>query len=144
MRPVTFVVLILAMITTGCGSNEFDLAPVRGLVTLDGKPIAGARVIFEPQRSGKDALSAGPGSDGKTDEEGRYSLLTTVERQRGAVVGQHTVTISTYLAEVDRTRDIGRVTRVEEIPSRYFEPGALSFEVPPEGSESADFSLQTK
>jgi hypothetical protein len=110
---------------------------------LDGKPIAGARVIFEPQRSGKEAFSAGPGSDGITDEDGQYSLLTTADGARGAVVGQHTVTISTFQAEVDRSRDSSRVIRKEEIPARYFQPGALSYEVPLAGTDSANFTLQT-
>ena len=69
-----------------------------------------------------------------TDEEGRYSLQTSVEQRQGAVVGPHTVTISTYEAEADRSRDFGRVIRKEEIPKRYFEPGALSFDVPEAGS----------
>ncbi len=137
------ICLTTVLWTIGCGSSDYDLVPVRGTVTLDGKPIAGARVIFEPRRSGKEALSAGPGSDGITDEDGQYSLLTTVDGARGAVVGQHTVTISTFQAEVDRSRDSSRVIRKEEIPARYFQPGALSYEVPLAGTDSANFTLQT-
>ena len=85
---------------------------------------------------------ASRGSDGETDDAGRYSLLTTADGKRGAVVGQHVVMISTFLAEADRSRDSSRVVRPEEIPARYLEPGALSFDVPPEGSDSADFALQ--
>ena len=134
---------MLVVTAAGCGSSPYDFAPVSGTVTLDGQPVAGARVIFEPQRSGKEALEAGPGSDGKTDEDGRYTLATTDAGETGAVVGPHTVMISTYQAEIDRTRDSSRVVRKEEIPARYLEPGALTFEVLPEGSDQADFALQS-
>ncbi len=135
--------LTAVLLTMGCGAGDYDLAPVSGTVTLDGKPVAGARVIFEPQRSGQEALSAGPGSDGITDDDGRYSLRTTADGQRGAVVGNHSVTISTFHAEADRSRDSSRVIRKEEIPSRFFEPGSLVYEVPPEGTDRANFMLQT-
>lgn len=144
MKPAAFMVCAFAILATGCGSSEFDLAPVSGIVTLDGKPVAGARVIFEPQRTGQDALSAGPGSDGLTSEDGRYSLVTSVGEQPGAVVGAHTVMISTYMAKSDRSRDASTVVRKEEIPPRYLEPGAIAFDVPAGGSEHADFDLQTR
>ena len=51
----------------GCGS-EFDLAPVSGIVPLNGTPVVGARVVFEPSRTGEEALLAGPGSYGVTGE----------------------------------------------------------------------------
>ena len=132
------------MVIVGCGSSEFDLVPVSGTVTLDGEPVAGARVIFEPHRTGEDALSAGPSSNGVTDETGRFTLATTMDEDQGAVVGKHTVTISTYLAEVDRTRDTGRIIRQEEIPARYAEPGALTFEVSDGGTENAVFDLRAE
>ena len=120
------------------------MAPVSGVVTLDGEPVPGARVIFSPQRTGQDALSAGPASDGQTNEDGRYTLASSMDSKPGAVVGPHTVTISTYLAESDRSRDTHTVIRKEEIPQRYNEPGALSFEVPAKGTEAADFELESR
>ena len=144
MRQAYCLIPILALVTCGCGSSQYELVPVSGVVTLDGEPVTGARVIFEPRRSGEAALNAGPGSDGETDDAGRYSLLTTADGKRGAVVGQHVVMISTFQAEADRSRDTSRVVRPEEIPARYLEPGALSFDVPPEGSDSADFALQSR
>lgn len=140
----TRLCLLLMMVLVGCNSSEYDLVPVSGTVTLDGDPVTEARVIFEPQRTGKEALKAGPSSNGVTDENGSYTLLTTVDEDKGAVVGKHTVTISTYLAEVDRSRDSSRIIRKEEIPARYLEPGTLSFDVPSEGTEAADFALTSK
>lgn len=144
MRRCRLTMFWLPLLLAGCTSSEFDLAPVSGTVTLDGEPVAGARVIFEPQRTGEAALSAGPSSDGQTDDDGRYVLQTSVKELRGAVVGPHTVTISTYMAESDRSRDTSTVIRKEEIPERYHEPGALTFDVPSAGSDSANFDLNTR
>lgn len=144
MHVYVYLTILLGVTAVGCGTSEFELAPVSGTVTLDGKPVAEARVIFEPRREGQAALTAGPGSDGLTDAQGRYSLTTSVGEEQGAVVGPHTVTVSTYLAEVDRSRDTARVIRQEEIPSRYMEAGALTFEVPPDGTDKADFALESR
>lgn len=144
MKALNHFLLLTGVVAWGCSSSEFDLAPVSGTVTMDGRPVAGARVIFEPSRTGQAALSAGPSSDGTTDEEGRYSLLTSVDEDRGAVVGKHSVTITTYLAKSDRSRDTSEVVRREEIPKKYFEPGVLTFDVPADGTSRADFALESK
>lgn len=135
---------LLFLFALGCNGSEYDLAPVSGTVTLDGEPVPQARVIFEPQRTGDAALKAGPSSNAETDEEGRYTLQTTVNEFEGAVVGLHSVTISTFLGESDRTQEMGQVLRKEQIPPRYQEPGGLTFDVPTGGSKSADFELTTK
>ena len=142
--PRALLLLVVMFVASGCGTREFELSPVSGIVTLDGTPVAGARVIFEPMRTGQQALAAGPSSDGTTDEAGRYSLELTSDGTLGAVVGDHSVTISTYLAEFDRSRNVGQVVRKEEIPPRYFEPDALMFKVPAEGTEQANFPLVTR
>lgn len=136
--------LVLTFAFCGCSPSEFDLVPVSGLVTLDGEPVANARVIFSPQRTGEAALVAGPSSDGMTDDSGRYDLLTSVEGHKGAVVGAHTVTISTFVGKSDRATETHTVVQKELIPTRYQEPGALTIDVPSGGTESADFELTKK
>lgn len=65
-------------------------APASGIVTFNGAPANDVRVIFTPA-SGRPAI-------GQTDAEGRF-VLTTFQRDDGAVPGKHSVTIS------DRQRD---------------------------------------
>lgn len=82
LKGVLASVLVL---TAGCGSN-YPLAPISGRVTVDGEPIAGLRVAFEPI-GGSGRPDPGPDSIAVTDAEGRYSLNTTESGHRGAVVG---------------------------------------------------------
>ncbi|MBI3466627.1 MAG: carboxypeptidase regulatory-like domain-containing protein [Planctomycetes bacterium] len=61
-------------------------APVSGVVTHLGKPVEGATVTFIPATNPVPAY-------GLTDEEGRFAL-STYEEHDGAIIGQHTVTIT--------------------------------------------------
>lgn len=85
---------VASSLMAGCsGSNQptFDLTPVSGSVTLDGKPLADADVAFYLQgQSPKDYH----GSVGKTDAQGKYELQAGVAK--GAVPGSYKVTVSRF------------------------------------------------
>lgn len=131
---------LLLVIASGCGRESFSVAPVSGLVTLDGQPLPDARVAFEPIAPPGEML-AGFGSYSKTDAEGRYTL-STIDEQSGAVVGRHRVTISTAVTpprgnNADDVQPAG-----EKVPARYHdgrEP--LEFMVPEGGTENADLAM---
>ena len=129
----------ILLITAGCGGSPYRLQPVSGVVTLDGTALPNARVSFEPRRDG-DALVAGPGSYDKTDANGRYQLRT-IGGHRGAVVATHDVTISTYQGKANPASDEPTIITPEKVPPRYREPGALTFVVPANGTDTADFRL---
>ena len=82
-------VLVLA----GCSKSNkgpvFDLTPVAGTVTLDGKPLPDAEVAFYLQGT---APTGYYGSAARTDAEGKYQLLTGVAQ--GALPGNYKVTVS--------------------------------------------------
>lgn len=84
---------------SGCGSGDgYRLARVSGVVKVDGKPVKGLRVSFEPI-GGADRPYPGPESIGITDEEGRFKLATFNEGSKiGAVVGNCRVRIFTLPA----------------------------------------------
>jgi len=140
-RIATATLLLLLATTFGCGSRDpFQYAPVSGVVTLDGDPLEGARVSLEPQAA-ESTLNAGFGSYATTDQKGRFTL-TTLHGKSGAVPGPHTVRISTL---VNRPGADGvDLVRAEEVPDRYFQAGALTFIVPPEGTNQANFTLTTE
>jgi hypothetical protein len=118
----------------GCGGGR---APVSGVVTLDGQPLADASVSFEPA----DASATDPagGSYAKTDAAGRYTLKMVKGDGRGAVVGKHVVRISRYESGGDSDAGDGR----EQVPARYNAGTELTFEVKPGGTDAADFHLES-
>lgn len=71
----------MALVLAGCGGP----VPVEGKVTLDGKPLAGATVVFIPE-------GGGPESGAMTEEGGEFRLVTT--KTEGALPGVYRVTVS--------------------------------------------------
>jgi hypothetical protein len=59
--------------------------PVEGKVTLNGKPLAGATVVFIPEGGGAEAGAM-------TEEDGSFRLVTT--KTEGTSPGQYRVTVS--------------------------------------------------
>ena len=122
----------------GCGSGKF--APVSGTVTMNGKPLAGALVIFSPIAKGG-SIDAGPGSSGKTNDKGEYTLTSDMGRT-GALVGKHRVSVSLMnpgIGESDDRRRPGQL--VNQVPVRYNGKTELTYEVPAGGTDKADFAL---
>ena len=126
---------------TGCAPNAYPLAPVSGRVTLDGQPLAGAAVVFQPKFAG-DSGEVAPGSVGRTNEIGRYALMT-VNDEPGAAPGTHKVRIYSYSPESAPVGDTDAREGAERGPGRYNYRRTLVFEVPEEGTDAADFQLTT-
>jgi hypothetical protein len=140
MRLLLGLAVVLAL---GCASKRF--APVSGKVTLDGNPLPNATVSFQPiglQVSGE----AAPGSLGKTNEKGEYTL-EAVDGKNGAWVGNHRVQISALNAEVgeaDTRPPRGGWPMGDKVPAKYNTKSELTFEVPREGTRDANFDLHSK
>jgi hypothetical protein len=87
----------------GCGGPSFDVAPVRGLVTVDGKPMPQGRVMFAPlAREG--TAEVGKPAYGVIQPDGTY-VLGTFDDDDGAVVGEHWITIYSAPPYVERPPD---------------------------------------
>ena len=115
---------LVLIVSVGCSNgNRPPLAPVEGLVTLDGQPLAGATVVFQPTR--------GKASSAQTGPDGRYELIY-LRDIRGAIPGQHTVTITTASESQPE----------ERLPSRYHNKTELTALVEPEGGE-VNFDLKS-
>jgi len=127
----------------GCSTEPFDLAPVKGRVTLNGEPLADAAVLFQPLvPEGGNGLEVGPESGAHTNADGTFELRTFAPERIGAVVGRHRVVVSLpkeegqsggALTEEGTTPDGVYNTVKYTIPLRYRDGSALSYEVPPEG-----------
>jgi hypothetical protein len=90
-------VLAASLLCSGCGGNLPETAPVRGVVTFNGKPLSGfknAAVIFTPT-NGRPAKSVISPTDSTFE-------LTTYKPGDGARLGRHSVAVS---ATVDDPSD---------------------------------------
>ena len=116
--------------------------PVSGTVLLDGKPLTGGVINFQPIVTGK-GVNGGPGSTARIGAEGRYSLAT-VRGQPGAVVAKHRVKIYSFSPESPRVEDGASATKRELVPARYNYNSDVTFDVPAGGTEKADFSIPAK
>jgi hypothetical protein len=118
----------------GCGKKA-NIVPVSGRVTVDGQPLADVAINFGPLTGGLDGAYA---SYGKTDADGRYTLKLVDNGQGGAMVGKSRVTLneSTSGGESD-----GAAPRVQFKLPPTARDGTLQFEVPPGGTDAANFEF---
>jgi hypothetical protein len=133
LGPASGVLSLVCLVAAaaGCGASRSDapaLAPVSGVVTMDGKPVGNAIVAFNPP--------GGQSSFGPTDAEGRYSL-SYIDNLEGAAIGPHVVSITT------RTEGPDAIGNKDPIPARYNEKSELKAEVRP-GPNELNFELVSK
>jgi hypothetical protein len=122
---------LLVATTSACSRKTRgtpDLAPVSGVVTLDGKPLGDAIVLF--------TSAAGMSSFGKTDTTGRYRVAYRSNLE-GAAIGPSVVRITTNQTELP-----GAGYR-DPIPAKYNSASTLKAEVKP-GGNTIDFPLSSK
>jgi hypothetical protein len=135
-----FVAGCLLLGVVGCGGR--NIAPVSGKVTLDDKPLANATVIFQPDA---DVKIPGPGSVGKTDAQGQFSLQLMTGNTVGAVIGKHKVSITAYDGGGDvPSSGSDMMFQKALVPSKYNAESTLTFEVPSSGSTGANFELKSR
>ncbi len=129
---------VLLVSLSGCGSSK--IGTVKGVITMDDAPVAGAAVAFHP--------SEGRASIGRTDADGRYEL-GYLKNEAGAIIGPHKVTISTKIYASEASDADGNPTMVkgqpETMPRRFstLAKSVLSAEVKA-GSNKIDFSLDSE
>lgn len=136
--------LALVPLLAGCRPNRPATLPVRGVVTLDGQPVAGAQVMLVPQNGGR------PGH-GVTDASGQFTI-GTFETSDGALMGRHIITvICTRISGVSADADglegqiaPGGVEVEYRIPKKYTsqQTSGLSVEVV-RGMEPLRLDLQS-
>lgn len=130
------------MLLAGCGSGS-NTAQVDGEVTLDGKPLPDIHVVFQPDNT--DTETKGVGSYGLTDNEGKFTLKLSDSERNGALVGEHTVTLSDKRTEDPEDSDAGKTANVprSRIPRKYREQPP-TFEVKSGTVNQAKIELTSK
>ena len=132
--------LLGCVVVAGLGCNSLKFAPVSGRVTLNGDPVAGATVSFEPMTDSGGGPSP-PGSLGKTNEKGEFTLVGT-NGQNGALVGKHRVRISLIAEQEGEERQRGKPVG-EKLPRKFNTDSDMTFDVPAGGTTEANFPLTT-
>jgi hypothetical protein len=97
------------------------MAPVKGRVTFNGKPVKEAAITFAPVPKTDKDKEPGKPATGFTDEDGYYEL-STFEPLDGAIVGNHKVTVM-----LDDTNP-ARCDRLKELNTEV-KPGGNQFDV---------------
>ena len=134
--------LFTAAALVGCG-GDVKLAPVSGTVKLNGKPVAGVEVMFQPV-AGETSNVPGPAAVGVTGDDGRYSVKVIGEQKTGATIGKNQVMFSGRAAAEDFSEDGSKRGKpAVAIPPRYSIDSKVFFEVPPGGTTTADFDLKS-
>jgi hypothetical protein len=130
----------------GCDDGRRAVVPVSGRITLDGRPLNNVRVAFQPEGG----IEPGPGSFALTDIDGRYTLTVIGPRGKaGGTVGRNRVTLSRPDVEVEiAPADYEKPNlpaSKEMIPEKYRRESApLTFDVPDDGTNEANFDLASK
>ena len=133
----------LLLFAVGCGS-EGKVAPVSGVIKLDGKPAAGIAVTFQPiATEGKNV--PGPSAFGVTGPDGRYTAKIVGEQRTGATVGKNQVKLNAYIDPADILEDGSLKKKPNvKVPARYWSDSKVEFDVPARGTSSADFELKSQ
>ena len=128
---IASAVLLLGL--GGCGSKGFQTAPVKGTISIAGKPAAQIFVQFQPVP--QDGKEAGPSSTAVTDANGNFELrLVGSQSAMGAVVGEHVVRLAPA-GEKETTTEGGPV-QVVPLPPKATD-GSFRITVPAEGLTDA-------
>ncbi len=125
MFSILTVSIALLSLVGGCGRGDLPpLGDVSGKVTLDGEPLVGVIINFEPE--------SGRGATATTDEEGNYTLTYTYG-VKGTKLGPSTVMFEWPLGESGR-----------RIPAKYIGLNSeLKVDVGDDGAEQ-NFELTSK
>jgi len=132
------IICVLCVIAVGSGGGGAPTVSVSGTVTVDGKPLDGATVVFTPVDAAKDGFA--PASHGTTDASGKYTLALTMTGKSGAIVGKHRVTIGKF-EEPDV--DDEESDELGEEPASLVPEHDLTFDVSSSGTDQANFDLST-
>lgn len=136
-RSPSCLVVLLIFTTSGCGGKAGpNLVPAKGVLTLDGKPLAGATIVLHSDNKKiREAV-------GQTDEKGVFVIRTATHT--GAIPGHYKVTVQYYtksdgspLALTEQERQLGLdITQLiamgqakSGVPSKYTEAASTDVQV---------------
>jgi hypothetical protein len=124
-RPAVRYLAALLCLFTGCGSSDdvaVELHPVRGEISFQGKPIAGAIVSLHPKVVG---ATDAPNPRASVQADGRFELSTFAQHD-GAPAGDYVLTVQ-WFRPVDRNGDV--VPGPNVLPKKYSKPETSKIDI---------------
>jgi hypothetical protein len=150
---VALTLVSVSLVLAGCGGpSRPEMSPVSGTVLFQGKPLAGAEVVFRNDAAPRFA-------SGTTDAQGKFRL-TTYENFDGATIGEYKVTVTKSQINEAMTGNVdepsanygaamaaaasGKIETKNEVPSKYAtaETSDLTAKVTKEGPNEFQFKLE--
>jgi hypothetical protein len=128
------VIAIAAACCGGCGRSTLEVAPVKGKVLLDKRPLTKGGVVTLPL--------AGRGAHGVIQPDGTFEL-STYGNGDGASLGPHKVAVAAYEGEaMGPEADRGKLL----VPKHYTNPesSGLTIEVTEDGPNEPVIELSSK
>lgn len=127
------VLILIVLWATHTSVSTPPLAQVTGTVKLDGAPLEGAIVSFQPTAEGPNAAIKLSTSFGFTDKEGKYTLIYMNSPETGEILG---AVIGKHIVRINKTDE----KKGEAVPARYNHNSDLTREVK-KGGPPLDFDL---
>lgn len=131
--------VVLGTVATliGCGSAD-RMAPVQGIVRLDGQPLSTGTVYFTPEKGGRSAA-------GKISSDGTFELSTFSEGD-GASVGVNRVSVIAFVGGSGGNSLDDTAERRSLIPLHYTSPEGsnITFDVKSGEINRPEIELKSK
>jgi len=134
LPAVVFAISSISLVGCG-GGGDPNIVRVTGTVTMDGKPLPDATVLF--------VSGQGRPSGALTDKNGYYELNYTGD-QKGARIGPNRVQITTAQGPSETMEGDPIPAVPESVPSKYNSRTELEFTVTEDGENVANFDLASK
>ena len=117
-RGTLALLTLIPLTIAGCSGDKY--APVSGVVTLRGAPVAGATVVFTPNPAGEGTASA----TAITDSDGTFRLQTNLPggvTKSGAAPGTYKVTVSKFVPPGGLSEgDYAKKVEAEQAPNKPY------------------------
>jgi hypothetical protein len=136
-----WLTLVLVAAVTGCGPAGPNLIPVKGTITVDGKPADGASLIFHPV-AGKGSIASAA-----ADASGAFSIMSN--GNPGIVMGNYKVT-AIWPDPAKKPKEITLGGTIEDAPDLLggkfvtVDKAATTVEITPATKQLAPIELSTK
>lgn len=149
MRNLLFIraaiILVIAGTVSGCsdGLPRQATYKVTGQVTLDGKPVPGATLVFHPIDASKFKWQERP--QAKTDDQGNFTV-TTYQMGDGAPAAEYRVGIAVLAGGDDEGNDQQKRSKQVRLPQKYasHETSGVTAKVEARETRLEPFALRSK